>query len=62
MAKSIIIYQNIRNPLIMESWGSLVELCKAHSLPYHSLKGKRFPFNHDGYRIVKTSHKQLINI
>ena len=32
----------------LETWGSLTALCKAHGLPYHSLKVKRFPIQFGG--------------
>ena len=63
MVKTIIIYQNINNPLIVETWGSLTELCENHPvLSYNSLRNKKLPIDIDGYRIIRTTHKQLNSI
>lgn len=60
MVKSIIIYQCISDPVIVETWGSLKELCGMHpQLNYNSLRNKKLPIDIDGYRIIKTSHKEL---
>ena len=52
-SKNILIYQSIEQPQIMEAWGSLTDICRAHHLPYDSLKTKKFPFDFGGYRFLK---------
>lgn len=44
-----------------EAWGSLTECCKAHGFPYHSLKAKKYPFEHEGWHFKKVSFRTLAN-
>ena len=44
-----------------EAWGSLTECCKAHGFPYHSLKAKKYPFEHEGWHFKKVSFRALAN-
>lgn len=44
-----------------EAWGSLTECCKAHNFPYHSLKAKKYPFEHEGWHFKKVSFRALAN-
>jgi hypothetical protein len=45
----------------VEAWGSLTECCKAHGFPYHSLKSKKYPFEHEGWHFKKVSFRALAN-
>jgi len=42
---------------LMQSWGAFTELCRKNKFPYQSLKAKKFPFEHDGWRIHKIKHR-----
>ncbi len=43
-----------------ECWGSLTGACKAHGLPYHSLKGLKFPFEYKGIRFTKVPYNTVM--
>tara|TARA_R110001592_G_scaffold268269_3_gene534539 strand:- start:47336 stop:47518 length:183 start_codon:yes stop_codon:yes gene_type:complete len=45
---------------VFETWGSLVELCEVHGFKYHSLKAKKFPFEHQGYKLIKTEYRKKV--
>ena len=58
--KYILILQNEALPQIMETWGSLTDICEAHiAFPYPTLKKKKFPFSYGGYRFIKIEHKAI---
>ena len=44
---------------LTEAWGALTELCEAHGFPYHSLKAKKYPFEHEGWHFKKVSFRTL---
>ena len=35
----------------VETWGNFKKMCEAKSLPYHSLKGLKFPIKWNEYEI-----------
>lgn len=37
----------------LEPWGDFKKLCNAKKLPYHSLKGKKFPIRFGNFTIEK---------
>lgn len=44
---------------LLETWGSLTECCKTHGFPYHSLKAKKYPFEHEGWHFKKVLFRAL---
>lgn len=57
--RNILILQSIEQPELMESWGSLTEICREHFFPYDTLKVKKFPFDFGGYRFLKIPYNQI---
>ena len=58
--KYILILELESDPQQKETWGSLTDICEAHpALPYPTLKKKKFPFSHSGYRFLKIEHKTI---
>jgi len=51
MLKNVIIVKKKKN---FETWSSFTDLCKAHGLPYHSIKMNAFPMKING--IIKVKH------
>jgi hypothetical protein len=50
MKKHVIIYHSLQS---MEVYSNFKKMCKIKELPYHSLKGKKFPIEGNKYFIYK---------
>ena len=58
--KNVTVITNLKDTEQTESWGSLVKLCSFHpEFNYHSLKGKKFPFNYKGWEFKKVKFNRL---
>jgi len=57
--KNILILQSIEEPQLMETWGSLTEICREHFFPYNTLKVKKFPFDFGGYHFMKLPYNTI---
>lgn len=45
---------------VLEAWGSLKRACNAHpDFQYHSIKMKKFPFEHKGWIFRKVPFAQV---
>jgi len=54
MIKNVII---VKKDEQLEAWGSLTDACKNHpEMQYHTIKSKKYPFEHKGFKLIKLKY------